>query len=204
VLTRDAYLLPIPPDIAYLFVLSAVWTSGLALASPGTGILEMIALANLAAAVLTLALLPVHLWALGLLLAGVVFLACEAIRPTRWIFPSLAALFFSAGSIFLFEGRSGELAGVSIWLAVVVSVLTAAGFAFVIGKAVKNRRLPLSINPGGLIGQEGFARTPISMDGTVQVASELWSAQSDRPIAIGARVRVIARKGFVLTVEQES
>jgi membrane-bound ClpP family serine protease len=36
----------------------------------------------------------------------------------------------------------------------------------------------------------------------VQVAGELWSARSEKPIAQGSAVRVVQKDGFVLVVEE--
>jgi membrane-bound serine protease (ClpP class) len=52
-----------------------------------------------------------------------------------------------------------------------------------------------------LIGSIGEAKTEINDEGSVQVGGELWSARSDQAIPLGARVRVIAREGFILKVE---
>jgi membrane-bound ClpP family serine protease len=54
-----------------------------------------------------------------------------------------------------------------------------------------------------LIGQKGEARTLVQEGGSVQVAGELWSARSDRPLKAGSPVRVVGREGFVLVVESD-
>ncbi|MGZ9165580.1 MAG: NfeD family protein [Anaerolineales bacterium] len=37
----------------------------------------------------------------------------------------------------------------------------------------------------------------------MQVAGELWSARSEKPIAAGNSIRVVKREGFVLIVEKD-
>jgi membrane-bound ClpP family serine protease len=54
-----------------------------------------------------------------------------------------------------------------------------------------------------LIGQAGQAKTEIFDGGSVQVASELWSARSEQSIPAGCRVRVVSREGFTLIVERD-
>jgi membrane-bound ClpP family serine protease len=54
-----------------------------------------------------------------------------------------------------------------------------------------------------LVGQVGEAKTRIHDDGSVQVAGELWSAKSEKPIPNGSHIRVVAREGFVLVVEKD-
>jgi membrane-bound ClpP family serine protease len=54
-----------------------------------------------------------------------------------------------------------------------------------------------------LIGQSGQAKSEILDGGSVQVASELWSARSEQSIPAGSWVRVIKREGFTLIVERD-
>jgi membrane-bound ClpP family serine protease len=46
-------------------------------------------------------------------------------------------------------------------------------------------------------------KTEVATTGTVQLASELWSARSVKPIPADSRVRVINREGFTLVVERD-
>jgi membrane-bound serine protease (ClpP class) len=54
-----------------------------------------------------------------------------------------------------------------------------------------------------LIGKIGQTKTRVEDDGSVQVAGELWSARSEKPIPAGSRVRVVSREGFILLVTPE-
>jgi membrane-bound ClpP family serine protease len=54
-----------------------------------------------------------------------------------------------------------------------------------------------------LVGQVGEAKTKIGDEGSVQVAGELWTARSEKPIKPGTAVRVVRRDGFVLIVEKD-
>ncbi|MCF6278440.1 MAG: NfeD family protein, partial [Anaerolineales bacterium] len=52
-----------------------------------------------------------------------------------------------------------------------------------------------------LIGQTGEAKTDIHDEGSAQIAGELWTVRSEKPIKMGTEVRVIQRHGFVLDVK---
>jgi membrane protein implicated in regulation of membrane protease activity len=53
--------------------------------------------------------------------------------------------------------------------------------------------------PGArLVGQVGEARTHLSLEGAVYVSGQVWEARSQRPIAAGAKVRVVRQ---ILEVE---
>jgi membrane-bound ClpP family serine protease len=88
--------------------------------------------------------------------------------------------------------------------AVVMSVLTAGFIWFVTRKVIQSYALPRTHDLGALIGQTGEAKTQVHESGSVQVAGELWSARSEKSIPAGSFVRVVAREGFSLVVEQDS
>ena len=89
---------------------------------------------------------------------------------------------------------------VSLLLIALTVLSTAAFFTFAVGKALAERKRPLAQNPDAVIGETGEAKTEVSTEGTVQVGNELWSAQADEPIPVGARVQVIQRIGLRLKV----
>jgi len=163
-------------DIAYFFVIAAIWTSVLAVASPGTGLLEVAACVCIVISAVFAVFLGVNVWALGIL----------------------------AAAFLVFQNGAGETAAVYWPLAVILSVGTLGFFWFVVRKTLQARRQPAHMNPSAVVGKVGVAQTEIFKSGSVQAASELWSARSDAPIAAGTRVRVVAREGLVLKVEKEA
>lgn len=190
-------------DIAYFFVIAAIWTSALAVASPGTGLLELAAIVCILVSAVFAVFLGVNLWALGILAAAFGVFLLEIVRPLKGIFLFISVVLFSVGSIFLFQNGAGETAAVYWPLAVLLSVGTLVFFWFVIRKTLQVRRQPARMNPSAVIGKVGEAQTEIHKSGSVQVASELWSARSDAPIPAGTRVRVVERDGLVLKVEKD-
>ena len=97
--------------------------------------------------------------------------------------------------------------GVSvIVLAPLVALLASglvAGFLWIaVRKSLEAASMRPSHDLAGLVGQIGEARTKVEEDGSVQVAGELWSARSEKPIAAGSPIRVVRRDGFVLIVEK--
>ncbi|MGB8930753.1 MAG: NfeD family protein, partial [Anaeromyxobacteraceae bacterium] len=62
----------------------------------------------------------------------------------------------------------------------------------------------LLLGAAGILGERGQALSAVGPDaGEVFVHGEYWQARSALPIAAGARVRVRALKGLVLTVESD-
>jgi membrane protein implicated in regulation of membrane protease activity len=62
---------------------------------------------------------------------------------------------------------------------------------------------PMTTTPESLAGQEAMVIVPVIPDtlkGKVRVGSEIWSARSDAPIAVGVRVKVLGGSGVSLNV----
>lgn len=189
------------PNVAYLFLLGGVLLAMLALAAPGTGLLEVAAFFSLALAGYAIYNLAFNWWAIILLILGAIPFLYAIQKPKRELFLGLSILLVIVGSIFLFS-RDGGLPVVNPILAVVASILTAAFMWLAVQKSVQasTRRPEHDLN--ALVGQVGEARTKVRDEGSVQVAGELWSARSDEPISAGSHIRVVRREGFVLVVEQ--
>ena len=188
------------PNLIYLLLMAGVWLAAMALASPGTGLLELAAFAVLVVAGVGTLRLPVDLWAVLVIAAGVAALgiALRARRTQLWL--ALSALLLSAGSTFLF-GMQAWRPNVHPLLAIVVSVLSAGFFWFAVGRAVLSQRAAPRHNPDAVLGLVGEVRTALDPLGSVYVGGELWSARCGAPLKAGAAIRVRGREGLVLIVE---
>ena len=188
------------PNIAYLLLMTGSILTLLALLTPGTHFLEAGALLLLAVSGYQIFSLGFNWWALVILILALVPFI-YSIRQTgrTWaLVLSLVALI--VGSLYMFPGN-GFLPAVNPFLAVVVSALSTAYLWVAANKSMQASRARPLQDLQNLIGQLGQARTEIRTSGTVQVASELWSARSGQPIPVGAAVRVVSREGFTLVVE---
>jgi membrane-bound serine protease (ClpP class) len=191
-------------DIAYFFLIASIWTTVLAISSPGTGLLELAACVCVVITAVFAVWLNINLWAFGILVAAFLVFLLEIAKPLRGVFLIVSVILFSIGSIFLFRGGSGEFVVVSWPLAVISSLGTAVFFWMVVRNVLLTHRRPVQNDPSSIVGQVGEAQTEIFQEGSVQVASELWSARSDTRIPAGSRVRVLSREGLILTVSKES
>jgi membrane-bound serine protease (ClpP class) len=190
---------PILPDILYVLFVLGLWTLALAVVTPGTGVLEVLAVAGLGLAAVGTAYVPINTWALMPLVLGVAMFALSLFRRRTWLWLLLAAASESLGSAFLFVTPAGSPA-VDPLLAVLTSALTVGFFWLAVGKAITAQRSKPRVEPLDVVGRTGEARTAIDPTGSAYVAGELWSVRSENPIAVGARVRVIERNGLILTV----
>jgi len=190
------------PNIAYLFLVGGVLLTFFALITPGTGFLEVGAFFLIALAGYATYNLPIHIWALILLLASVVPFLMAIQKPARRnLYLSSSIVGAVIGSAYLFRGK-GWIPAVNIFLVIFVSLLMGGFLWLVIMKTLEALESRPSHDLGALVGKIGEAKTKISDEGSAQVAGELWTAQSEKPIKAGKRVRVVERRGFVLIVEE--
>ncbi len=191
---------PIFSNLLYLLLVAGLWLTALAIVSPGTGTLEVLAFFALAGAGLGTLFLPPNGWAVVVLVMGVVFLilSLKMRRVELWL--GLSAVAFCLGSVFLFRLEEGGPA-VHPLLAIVVSLMTLGYFWLAIRKAILAHQIGPTIDPTLVVNQIGEVRTAIDPTGSVYVAGELWTARAEAPIAVGTSVRVREREGLILKVE---
>lgn len=191
----------INPNIAYLLLVVGFVLAGLAIINPGTGVLEIAAIFILLLAGWEVYILGVNLWALVVMLLGIVPFVLAVRRGGNRYLLAISFLALLVGSWFLFPAESWWQTALNPLLFVMVSVLTIGFLWLVTVKVVEAESVRPTHDLDGLIGQIGEARTNIRNEGSVQVAGELWTARSQEPISQNSQIRVIGRDGFTLLVE---
>jgi membrane-bound serine protease (ClpP class) len=191
------------PTITYLLIAVGLIIAVLAVAAPGTGILELIALGLLFTAGVAIFVyeLAINAWALLVLLIGAILFVISIRRPRQIAVLVASIVAIVIGSAYLFQGPEWWIPGVNPFVALVVSVLSGGFFWFLARKAIEAGSAPPHQDLTALIGAIGEAKTDIYQEGSVYAGGEQWSARSDHPIPTGARVRVLERDGFTLKVE---
>lgn len=189
------------PNVAYLLVIGGVLLAMLALAAPGTGLLEIAAFFCIVLAGYAVYNLSFNWWALLLLALSIVPFVYALQKPRRELYLALAILLLIAGSVFMFP-RTAEGNMVNPLVATAASVFVAGFLWIAVRKSVQAAGVKPMHDLDGLVGRIGEARTRVQEEGSVLIAGELWSAKSDKAIAAGSAIRVLRRDGFVLIVEQ--
>ncbi len=189
------------PNIAYFILMVAILFVLIALITPGTGVPEALALFAMLVAGYAVYHLSVNWWALALLILSLApfYFAVRGPRRELWLVLSIVGM--AVGSIFFFPAKTGWIS-VNPLLAIVTSVLFAALVWISARKVVQIAQARPMQELTSLIGECGETRTDVKEDGSVQVASELWSARSEKLIPAGRLVEVVGRDGFVLIVEE--
>lgn len=191
------------PNVAYLIFLTGIVLVFIAVATPGTGLVEIGALFCFVLTGYALYNLSINWWALVILLLSVAPFIQAIRKPKSFLFLALSILLIVTGSVFLFASDDGSLISVNPIIALISSGLVAVFLWFLFRKAFEaiSRRPTHDLET--LVGQTGEAKSAIHGDGSVYVAGEIWSARSDSEIPAGSHVRVVRRDGFTLVVEKQ-
>jgi membrane-bound serine protease (ClpP class) len=148
--------------------------------------------------------LPVNYAAVALLAFGIMLLILE-VKVTS--FGALAAggiVSLLLGSMMLIDSPLPELQ-LGLWFVTPITLAISAIILFLVRLGVQAQRARSVTGESGMLDERGEALTAIAPGGTgrVRAHGEIWSATSDRPIAAGQQVRVVAVRGLLVTVRPE-
>jgi membrane-bound serine protease (ClpP class) len=154
--------------------------------------------------------IPVNAGAILLVIAGVGLLVAEAFLTTHGLAGVGGAVCLVLGLLFFVDTSApgqwfdpGALS-LSPWIVWPTPALIAGLVLFMGWKIARGRRSPLQLGALALVGAVGEALSEVGPGGgEVFVHGEYWRARSAADLPRGARVRVVAVDGLVITVEAE-
>lgn len=198
-------LLTILADPNLVFTLITIGTAALIfeITNPGGWAAGAVGITCLALGLYGIGVLPIN-WVGGvfILMSFILFLL-DVKAPSHGALTAAAVISLIAGGILLFDTPQLQaFDALSIPLVVFVSLLVAATFFFIIGKAIQTQVQKPIIGAEGMVGMIGRVVEPLDPEGTVLVASERWRASLANGDAIpaNARVEVVEVQGFALKV----
>ena len=155
---------------------------------------------------LALCMLPVN-WAGLALMGAALALFVVALMAPGFGAPEIGALVcFVLGSLFLFTGTSPTLPEVRVsrWLIVGLGAAVAAVGGYVFYTIAWSRREAPVSSTAALVGQTGVVKSRLAPTGTVQAASEVWSAVSEggEVIEAGEEVVILSVEGLTVRVRK--
>lgn len=189
------------PSVAYIIVMISFFLLILALLTPGTGLLELVAGLGVILSIVTMFYNPIRGWLLIPISFSILLLILSIYKSKRWWLMVLALLLFFLCSLFLFRVE-GRAVSVNPWLAFLLTVIEFLLLWWIGRKTFDAFRQQPDFDLAQLIGAEGTARSDIYQEGTVYVNGEEWSAHSEKPINTGSRIKVVNRDGLQLRVEE--
>lgn len=192
------------PSTAYFLLVAGLALIAFEFFAASVGFAAAVGAAGLVGAAYGFASLPVHLWAIGLLVLAAFGFAVDAQAGGLGAWTGIATISLVVGSFFLYGGSS-ELHP-PWWLTLVVSLGVWLFYVFAIPPFLRSRFSTPTLGREGMIGELGTAEVPIDPDGVVMVRGARWRARTHHratPVPDGATVRVVAVEGLVLEVEPE-
>ena len=191
------------PNIAFLLVSLGGLALLIELFSPGLVGPGVVGVIMLIFGFFALDVLDTNVAGIALLVLAFVLFAVEIFVAGFGVFGIGGVVSLILGGLLLISDTPGGGGDVSIWLLLVVAAIVGGVFGslwlIMVRDRAKARALPTRTEL--MVGKTGFVLGAIDPEGTVQVASEIWSARSTAgPIAEGKEIRVMGMEGFCMVV----
>jgi membrane-bound serine protease (ClpP class) len=177
------------------------------LLNPGMILPGSLGVIALAMAFLGLGNLPANWVGVALILLGLALFYGELLAPGLGVLGLSGGVSFIVGAFLLFAQFDAPAIPapslqVSVWVIVVIGVIMASFVVLSFNFMRESKRLNFRSTVGTLIGDVGFATTALEPKGTVKIASELWTAESESGDSIpsGEEVVVSDIEGLTLKV----
>jgi len=200
---RERFLARIvEPDMFFLFLL--VGALGLytefthpGMVAPGVigGICALLAL-------YAMHVLPVNFAGVLLIVLALVLFALEAKLTSHGVLLVGGIVSMLLGAMFLIRSPLTP-AGVSVGVALAVTLPFAFIAVFLMRLVLKSRRWKTATGKEELLGAEGVVTMaiPTGAEGMIRIHGELWRAVSKASVSEGSRVRVLQANGLILNVD---
>src|SRR6476659_1907081 len=189
------------PEVMFILMLIAIYGIIGEMTTPGAILPGVVGAIALILALYLAAILPVNITGVVLIALAMMLFIFDIYAPTHGVLTMGGIISFLIGSLMLFN-RADPLFRLSLSYIIPATLMTAAFFAFVIGKGLRAQRLPVKAGAETMVGKKVTASTPIdSQGGRVFVEGENWNAFSDTPVEPGEVVEIAEVKGLTLKVK---
>jgi len=189
------------PEVMFILMLIAIYGIIGEMTTPGAILPGVVGAIALILALYLAAILPVNVTGVVLIALAMMLFIFDIYAPTHGVLTMGGIISFLIGSLMLFN-RADPLFRLSLSYIIPATLMTAAFFAFVIGKGLRAQRLPVKTGVRAMVGKTVTASTPIdSQGGRVFVEGENWSAVSDTPVEPGEVIEIAEVQGLTLKVK---
>lgn len=188
------------PNIAYLFMLIAMYGIFFELMNPGAILPGVIGAISGVIALYAFNILPFNYAGLLLIVLGVSFMIIEVFVAGFGVLGIGGVISFAFGSILLFDAQTlGST--VSIPLIIAFSLVSLAFFIMVMRLFLKSRSAKIVTGSEEMVGSSAEVVDANEKAYRVLCHSEVWNATSESKLVVGQRVEVIELLGLVLRVK---
>lgn len=187
------------PNIAYIFLIIAIYGIFFELMNPGAIFPGVIGLISGVIALYALNMIPFNYAGLLLIILGIAFMIAEVFITGFGILGIGGVIAFAFGSLLLFDADTLG-SGVSIPLVIAFSLVSIGFFIFVLRFIIKSRSIKVVTGVDEMMGATAEVIELIPEGYRVRCHGEIWYAQSDSILQVGQKVRVESLSGLVLHV----
>jgi membrane-bound serine protease (ClpP class) len=189
------------PQVAYLLLTLGTLGLTIELWSPGAVLPGVAGGICLLLAFFAFQVLPVSYAGVLLILFGLVLLILEVKLTSFGLLAVGGIISLFLGSMMLIDSPLPELQ-IGLRLIIPVTLAIAGILLFLVTLAVNSQRTTPITGEAGMLGEIGYALTPIDTGGTgrVRAHGEIWTASADARIDAGTPVRVTGVDGLRLRV----
>ena len=169
---------------------------------PGFGVAGIAGLITAGVGAFGLTVLPVHWWAVALLVAGLLLYAVDVAIAGFGVVTVAATAAFVTGSIWLYDS---PWLGVPGWLIAAMTVAALVFFVGVMTAVLRAQAGPDEVAVGDLVGKVGMVRSVLNPQGHVYIDGALWRARwigQERRAKVGTPVVVTGVEGPLVLVER--
>ena len=184
----------------FLLLMIGIQAILIELATPGGWVSGFIGVICLALAVYGLGILSVNWFGIVFILTAFVLFIIDLKAPTHGTLTVVGTITLITGALVLFNTANVPVNDrVSVPLVIITGVIMGGMFLAIIAIAVKAQKIPILTGKTVLPGKTGLAASVINPYGSVQIGSELWSAElvdGEGEILPGTPVIIVEMKGF--------
>ena len=187
---RQKFLLTISnPNFAYILLMIGLLGLYFEFANPGAILPGVLGSISLLLAIFAFQILPINYVGLILILLAIVLFILEVKVHSFGALSIGGIIAMLIGSTMLINAPIPELKP-SLKFIIPVALGVSLIFIFLVFLVVRAHRRKVATGKEGLIGEIGLAQTDLNPSGKVFVHGELWQAEADEFIPIGAKVKV--------------
>jgi membrane-bound serine protease (ClpP class) len=188
------------PNIAYIFLLLAIYGIFFELMNPGAIIPGVIGTISGVIALYALNMIPFNYAGLLLIILGIVFMISEVFIVGFGILGIGGVISFAFGSLLLFDADTLG-SSVSIPLIIAFSISSLAFFILVMRLFISSRSAKVVSGAQEMIGATAEVIELLDNGYLVHCHGETWSATCESELSIGQSVQVVELNGLILKVK---
>ncbi len=196
----------IDPNIVFLLLVVGIQALLIELASPGGWVAGFVGAICLALAVYGLGILPVNWFGIAFIFIAFILFIVDIKAPTHGALTAAGVATFIIGGLVLFNTATTPYQEpVSVPLVVLTGIVMGIIFFTIIGIAIRAQKRPVQTGRVSLVGRTGLASSILNPNGSVQIGSELWTAElvdGESEVPEGTPVIVTEMKGFRIKVKR--